>query len=207
MRSSELLRPVMPAAPYRARHAAAMPASAVAELLPLGLMRGLIAILFLALSTGARSESWPPAYSEVRAYYYDGGDSGAPVIKNGELHPTVQNKEGVLLTEKQVRHLLAAALDKEKNPHALINCYRPRHGFVFYDRAKHAAAVFEVCLDCLHIRFEPPRDESICDFLSIARLCEELGLPLNERGTTVAEFRARLDGHKERWEKRQLKPK
>ena len=83
-------------------------------------VRALILLILFTLPFQLLAENWPPAYSEVRAYYYDGGASGQPVIKDGRLHPTIQDKEGVLLTDKQVSRLLAGARDTERNPRALI---------------------------------------------------------------------------------------
>lgn len=121
--------------------------------------------------------SWPGrSYAEVRAYAFnlDGGFSR--ILADGELNPTVVDREGVVLGEDQVRRLVAAITD-DFPEHPVARCFEPRHAFVFYNKARRPVATVDVCFECLGVESSPwirPRPR---DFPALADLCAELKLP------------------------------
>lgn len=86
------------------------------------------------------------------------------------------SKTGILLTHKQVRHLVVAVTGKHpSHPHAA--CFTPRHAFVFYDATQTPRAWVEVCFECLNNSSTPAGLADDVDFPALAELCAELRLP------------------------------
>jgi hypothetical protein len=90
---------------------------------------------------------------------------------NGAINP-----KGKLLTKAQVKRLLAAEKRRYKE-RAKAACYSPHNAFVFYDRVHKPVAWLEVCLDCLGARSFPADHGFDPDYIAIAKLCAEIGLP------------------------------
>ena len=132
-------------------------------------------ILLLPLTLHA---AWPQGdYTEVRAFAYNlKGETHRLIIEDGKLSGTVANKNGVLLTPRQIKNLVAAVASKHpKHPHAA--CFVPRHAFVFYDATHTPFAWLEVCFECLNVNSVPDGADEDVDFPALAELCRELDLP------------------------------
>ena len=140
-------------------------------------MRALLLSLLLVASASAAQ--WPGvAYSEVRGYAYDAYVHGRPMplVKNGELGPTVVNKAGVRLTPRQIQRLIDEVSNRRSGPIDLKSCWSPHHGFVFYNAQGKAVAWVEICFRCGNILASPPA-QGIYHMKTLRRLCDELKLP------------------------------
>ncbi len=124
--------------------------------------------------------AWPGvAYVEVRAYAYNSKGQGDPALfLNGILNDTVINRDGVLLNKDQV-HRLIDAVTLESEQYAPAACFNPRHAFVFYSADHQPVANIRVCFQCLNYETKPYNSILYCDFQSLAKLCDELNLPLS----------------------------
>ena len=134
---------------------------------------GVVALISFGCSGRVK---WPTApYSEVRAYYYNpDGQSFVPILKNGDLHRSVQNQEGALLSPQQVSQLLTklGPFDMRR----VKACYKPRHAFIFRN-GPDVIATLSVCLECFTYRSEPDGVRGL-DLSAVAAVISELGLPL-----------------------------
>jgi len=150
------------------------------------------ALLFLVCATLPllADKPWPPVqYAEVRAYYYNvRGEDAAPIVKDGKLHATVVNKEGIIVLPAQMKALLAI-LNTKKLESLRPACYYPRHGLVFYDRNKKVVAFYEVCFECMLQRSEPEGIAPLTHMPSIADFFEQLKLPIGPNGKTAKDVR------------------
>ena len=132
---------------------------------------------------------WPEVeYAEVRAYYYQPESNGSePILTDGNLHPSVVNKQGTPLDASQVKRLIAA-LDGQAT-FTEVKCYRPHHALIFYDRNHKPVAVAEVCLDCMRSRITP-NSKGRVDYRLVADLLEELKFPLGPAASDAKIYRA-----------------
>jgi hypothetical protein len=132
-------------------------------------------ILLLAVAP-ASAAHWPGVdYSEVRAYAYN-HKRYAALVEDGKLGPTVVNKTGVRLTGRQIERLIRAVSAKRSGTIDIVQCWRPHHGFVFYDGRGKAVAWVEVCFECGNMHESPPA-EGVYDMKALRKLSKELKLP------------------------------
>jgi hypothetical protein len=157
-------------------------------------LRFLLFFLLPALSSFA-DNSWPGIpFSEVRAYAWLGDtkkeQAEAVILPGMVLGPGVINKDGLLLTPRQVKRLLAAV--NGKHPRVPIAaCYAPHNAFVFYNADRKPVAFVEVCFDCLNYRIEPRGASDYADLVSLASLFDAQKLPLGAY-SSLGEFRKHL---------------
>ena len=144
-------------------------------------------------TTGSSSSSapgtgavWPPAgYTKVRAFVYDCEAELHNMSfwrKDGTMHTGVINAPGVVLSDSQVKRLVATA----NTPHPLDKykpCYVPHHAFVFYDAADKPVATLEVCFTCRRHIATPKGTPDHIDYAALWNLLHEVGVPA-ERGPT-----------------------
>ncbi|CAN5885270.1 hypothetical protein BH11VER1_BH11VER1_05990 [soil metagenome] len=122
--------------------------------------------------------SWPNvAYTEVRGYCYDyTAEKKSSFFIDGRMHAGVKDAAGVKLSPGQVKRLLTALTvshDKQKR----TACYKPHHAFVFYDAKGKPVAVFEMCFGCNKFVATPGGVPEYIDYIDLANLTQELGLP------------------------------
>jgi hypothetical protein len=125
------------------------------------------------------SITWPDRpFNDVRAYFYNkSGDLFVPIITDGKLHQSVINPSGALLSESQlVRFTEAIFTPHSRTPVAA--CYKPRHAFVYRDSTQQVVATAGVCFECLTYSTSPRISNLLPDWVALAELVEELGLPL-----------------------------
>jgi hypothetical protein len=140
----------------------------------------LACLLGTGMSAGAGSTNWPPVgYTQVRAYLYnlDGVDA-APILEKGKLAASVTNRKGVALTKAQIAVVQKAVADF--HPHTLefvAGCYRPRHGFVYYDTDHRPVGFVEICFSCRGYRTSPPSTGPM-DLETLEKLFRDLNIPV-----------------------------
>jgi hypothetical protein len=146
-----------------------------------------LAILLL-LSSSAFAASWPNvSYSEVRGYGFNHKwpilDSKgrqlfyAPLVDDGKLGSSVVNKLGARLSPEQTQRLIRAITGKHP-AHLTARCWKPHHGFVFFDAHGKPVAWVEVCFDCGFARSNPTiPGHSYDDMDELQKLSKELKLP------------------------------
>jgi hypothetical protein len=135
--------------------------------------------------------AWPPfEYNEVRAYHVH-----KPLVKSGlegEGPGSVHAKDGIVLSEAQERALLAA-LNAKAEPYEYLDMFAPQHAFVFFNFFGDPVGAVEVDLYAFVIVgfYEDP------DILAVAKLIEDLGLPLGSDENAEA-FRRRFQEHQQK---------
>ena len=147
-------------------------------------------LLHICLSVSALGgEIWAGVpFAEVRAYAWSADPSTAAVILPGiTLNPDVINKEGAPLTAAKVARL-RSAVTGNRPPHGKALCYSPHNAFVFYNAEKRPVAYVELCFSCLRYTAEPQGTAEAFDLIALAKLFEELKLPMGEY-LTFAEFK------------------
>ncbi len=147
-------------------------------------LRFVILVIPCLLGAFGAQAGWPgSASTEVRAYAYNPrvADVDPSILKHGHLNPTVLNKDGVVLTPDQTKHLFAAVTGKHPDPGVYAACFNPHHAFVFYDVAHEPIAWVEVCLECGNAEAEPPQKGQVYDIAALVKLLRELKLPLVPR--------------------------
>jgi hypothetical protein len=145
------------------------------------------AILFLVASP-AFASPWPGVpYAEVRGYAYNYVSPvfdvrgrqlmNAPLVdENGQLGSSVANKSGARLSPEQVQRLIHAIIGMHP-AHLTARCWKPHHGFVFYDTRGKAVAWVEVCFECGFTRPSPTvPNHSYDDMDALRKLSKELKL-------------------------------
>jgi hypothetical protein len=130
----------------------------------------------------AESNRWRPANTAVvKAYLYNlAGEQGAPILKDGRLHPTIWNPKGVSLTEQQITKVRKAVA--EYHPKAIslsARCYSPRHAIIYYNSAQEVVAFLEICFSCERYRASPEIPGPI-DFEALKKIFVELRIPVFE---------------------------
>lgn len=100
----------------------------------------------------------------------------------------VINKDGALLSAKQISRLLRAE-SRRFQPRAVAGCYSPHNAFVFYDAEKQPVAFLEICFDCMGARASPEDPGFDPDYYALAVLCAELKLPIGIEHTTAKQVR------------------
>ena len=141
------------------------------------LLTGALALAVVA-SGGPQRATWPgKPYKEVRAYLYNlASDWPNSIIEDGRLSPSVENPDGVRLTDRQVERLLDAVARPHPD-HPIAACFSPRHGFVFYNASKKPVAWVYVCFECSNYRGSPELKNNF-DLDTLEKLTRELGLPV-----------------------------
>jgi hypothetical protein len=149
--------------------------------------------ILLLLPFPAFAGSWPDmSYSEVRGYGYNHKwpiiDSkgrqliAAPLVDDGKLGSSVVNKSGARLNPEQIQRVIRA-ITGEHPAHLTARCWKPHHGFVFYNAQGKAVAWVEICFECGYARASPEiPDHSYDDMDSLWKLTEELKLPSPPKG-------------------------
>jgi len=122
---------------------------------------------------------WPSAtFTEVRAYAWpDDQNTTAVIMPDRSLKPGVINKEGALLTAKEVQQLRAAVTGKHPE-YPVAACYLPHNAFVFYDADKKPVASVELCFGCRGFRIQPKNAIRNLDWLSLAAIFDAHHLPM-----------------------------
>jgi len=149
-----------------------------------------IPFLFFAASLFAADE-WPGVkFAEVRAYAWKTGADGPPPEENliredMTLVDGVINKDGGVLTAEQVKRLLAAVTG-EHEKHPVAECYTPHNAFLFYNAEKKPVAYVEICFDCLSTRKSQQKAPEWVDLPALAKLFEELKLPIGKYADAAA---------------------
>lgn len=130
------------------------------------------------------SSGWPGVvFLEVRAYY-----SSKPFsypFKQHGIPDSVEDSDGVLLNEYQVRQLISAVTARLE-PYDVFSCWFPRHAFVFYDPFGEPVAEVDICFQCFVVEGGP---SDTPDIGALAELTTDLGLPLGVEGTDGGEYR------------------
>jgi len=139
-------------------------------------------ITALLLLNSCKEKAWINfSYDEAYAYYYENYrienlPYDASIIFNGKLNPTVHNKQGEKLTEKQIEYLDKALYGDYGLPDgSYADCYNPRHGVVFYSKGKPVAYV-SICFDCNRLAAVP--SAKLQDTKILLKLFEEFKLPI-----------------------------
>ncbi len=141
-----------------------------------------ILTIALLLLNSCKEKAWINfSYDEASAYYYenyrvDSLPYDAPIIFNGKLNPTVYNKQGEKLNEKQIEYLDKALHGDYGLPEgSFADCYNPRHGVVFYLKGKPVAHV-SICFDCKRLVATP--DTKLKHTKILLRLFKEFKMPI-----------------------------
>jgi hypothetical protein len=147
------------------------------------------ALFFLLFSTAAlfAENTWPGIpFSEVRAYAWPdahlptGARGTAPVILPGmALRPDVVNKDGAQLSSAQVTRLRKAVTVKAPL-HDIRPLHYPHNAFIFYDATKKPVAFIEVSFCRLRHTVAPKGVSIRPDLRELAKLFDELKLPMGE---------------------------
>jgi hypothetical protein len=157
-----------------------MPPSSLFRLLVLSLVVTLSACTNLSTSVppAPPGQPWPPKpFTTVRAFVYDchADESYDFVQPGGRLAKGILNAPGTLLTETQVRRLMAAtsaSLPKStRSP-----CYVPHHAFVFYDAQGRAVAHLEICFTCNKHRAFPAGTPDYIDMVALQGILDDAGV-------------------------------
>jgi hypothetical protein len=137
-------------------------------------------LFFFASSSVFAQEKWPGfPFKEVRAYAWPPTtETEAVILPDKKLERGVLNKDGALLTTKEVLQLRAAVSGRHAEYPAAA-CYVPHNAFIFYDSSHTPIAFLEVCFSCLGFRAEPKTAQNI-DWLSLAAIFSQHGLPMGE---------------------------
>lgn len=149
-----------------------------------------LALLFL-LCVSASAGEWPGrSFSEVRGYYYNAAsEHGRRVIDaNGKLDSTVVQRGGVLLNADQSARLLAL-IRRGAGVQPVTSCYVPHHAFLFTNAWGTRVGVFEFCLECLKATPTPNTAGPFYDYVTLAELLHEIGLPIGPKFRTPADYR------------------
>jgi hypothetical protein len=121
-------------------------------------------------------------FAEVRAYRmnWDKENAFNSILREGGgLNETRLPKEGVTLNEKQIAALKAAVTGPQKNSGVGLGCFFPHHAFVFYDKGGASTGHIDVCFLCSACGVEPAGFTNECDLKALAKLIQDLGLPLS----------------------------
>jgi len=143
------------------------------------------ALLWLLVSAVSllAGDKWPGIpFATVRAYAWPGDDEPEAVILEGmHLAPGVLNKEGALLSAKQVGRVRDAVTGKHPS-HPSAACYVPHNALVLYNAGGKPVAFVEICFTCLGYRAQPKTPDAAKNFdlLALAALFSELHLPMGE---------------------------
>lgn len=149
-------------------------------------------LVLLVLPLTARAWPYIEVGNVVAHYYNEAGESPAPILQDGELHPSVV--QSVTLDASQARELLSA-IGADIPKHNQYLCHKPRHAFVFTPQAGGEKVALEVCFECLSFQYwsYPVREPGPwLDLVQTARLLSELGLPLGPTNQTVEDIRAEV---------------
>jgi len=140
--------------------------------------RTIVASLFVAVSLVADT-SWPGVqFAEVRAFAWpDDKVTTAVILPGMALKPGAINKKGSILTPDQTNRLLTAVTGKHSE-YGGSRCHIPHNAFVFYDSTKKPVAFVEVCFECLTTRLEPRGAAEFPDVVNLARIFDEVKLPM-----------------------------
>ena len=137
------------------------------------------AMLILSTIPVSAGGTWPGVqFTEVRAYAWPGNLETTQVILPAmQLKPGVINEDGALLTPDQVKRLLAAVNGKHR-AYDQASCFIPHNAFVFYDASKKPVAYLEICFACMGTHAEPKTPKRSTDLIALAKIFDELKLPL-----------------------------
>ncbi|MGV3664200.1 MAG: hypothetical protein ACO1TE_28765 [Prosthecobacter sp.] len=72
----------------------------------------------------------------------------------------------------------------------IMECYDPHHVVICYNEHGEPCGGVEVCLSCNACRFDPGSDmlTKMCDTVKIARVLVEVGLPLDDKKTSIDDY-------------------
>lgn len=90
----------------------------------------------------------------------------------------------------------------------IMECYDPHHVVICYTQDGEPCGGVEICLSCNACRFDPGSDMGTksCDTVKIARVLVELGLPLDDKKTSIDDYAREVVGeirHMEKWREEQ----
>jgi hypothetical protein len=125
---------------------------------------------------------WPAAsFASVRAFAYDcdADESRHFFQKNGAVHRGILNGQGVLLSEEQVKRVVAALTLETPRQHRTA-CFLPHHSFVFYDAAGQVVAHTEVCFTCTIQQSTPKGLPEHINFQAVWDVLREMGVPCGD---------------------------
>lgn len=72
----------------------------------------------------------------------------------------------------------------------IMECFDPHHVVICYNESGEPCGGVEVCLSCNACRFDPGSDmlTKMCDTMKIARVLAEVGLPLDDKKTSIDDY-------------------
>ena len=136
-------------------------------------------LLLWSVSSLLAGEAWPGVkFVEARAYAWpDDTETTAVILPGMKLKLGMVNQDGAVLSPDQIKRLRAAVTGRHPD-YAVAACYIPHNAVVFYDAEKKPVAFFEICFGCLGTRPEPGGTATWVDFLGLAKIFDELKLPM-----------------------------
>ena len=94
-------------------------------------------------------------YDRAVAYYYEKGLFDEDFVIDRKLNSLIQDKEGILLSDKLIRRLNTILTSPDKYyGYPVMDCYLPRHGVVFWDKDIPVAWI-SVCFECGILKANP----------------------------------------------------
>lgn len=96
----------------------------------------------------------------------------------------------VKVPTKSLESILTALLDSDTVAREAA-CYEPHHVIISYDQNGEPLGIIEICFSCVAFRIYPGgfliRTDNY-DIVEVARVLTELGLPLDEKNTSLKEY-------------------
>jgi hypothetical protein len=138
-------------------------------------------LTFSNISTCGQDKWTDLSYDHVTAYFVRQPLVDEEIIEDGKLN---SNLESPLFTVLSPRHIkkLNRILTKEDRPggYAIMECFLPRHGVVFWDENERPIAWVSVCFECNQIKAIPELNKN--DLKDFKTLFKNLGFPIHDRG-------------------------
>lgn len=159
---------------------------------PIRILTALVMIMITSCSSNshsnANSNSKPgqwhfSGFAEVRAYRlnWDDQDSFNPILnQDGTLNPTRIPKDGLRLTEAQVKRLEAAVTGSHPD-HPIAACFYPHHAFIFYGASGKIVGHINICFLCSNYDGQPEGYAKSWNLDELAKLIKDIGMPLRNR--------------------------
>lgn len=146
-------------------------------------------LLLLSLAfTFAFAAEWPPeGTTQIRAYTFSGRPKNL-IFENDKFDPSVQPKEGFLLSKKQVREVTHILLNSSHD-YGQYACFEPRNALVCYDSNGKPLASLNICFTCVKSKASPAKFSKSFDYALMAQFFASLKLPgaykFEDENTTV----------------------
>jgi len=135
----------------------------------------------ISCSKSSKGGKWHfSGFNEIRAYRLNWEDEHSmnPIVnQDGSLNPTRIPKEGVPLTEAQVKRLEAAVTGSHPE-HPVAACFYPHHAFLFFDGSRKIVGHINICFLCSNYRGQPEGYARNWNLSQLEELLKDIGIPL-----------------------------